>query len=373
MADTGLFGYGHAGNNDWQEAATNCADQIDPPPGANLGFLYVSDAHAGQFEAISALMTERTGVSNWVGTTGIGVCATGREYFDEPAIAAMVGHFPDDAFATFEEFGNDRATFLAGLGPRASSGDGHFALVHGDPRHPELMQQVPELAQSANCFLAGGLASSRGAYGHIAGAMTEGALSGVIFSADVPVATGLSQGCSPIGPAREITRCEDNIAIEIDGSPALDILREDIGEVLSRDLRRIGGYIFAAFPVAGSDRADYMVRNLVGIDEANGLLGIGAPLEVGDRIMFCRRDRQTAREDLDRMLDDLKRRATTPIKGAIYYTCLGRGPNMFDGESAELMAIRDKLGDIPLVGFFCNGEISHDRVYSYTGVLSLFL
>jgi len=26
-----------------------------------------------------------------------------------------------------------------------------------------------------------------------------------------------------------------------------------------------------------------------------------------------------------------------------------------------------------LVGFFCNGEISHNRVYGYTGVLSLYL
>ena len=25
------------------------------------------------------------------------------------------------------------------------------------------------------------------------------------------------------------------------------------------------------------------------------------------------------------------------------------------------------------VSFFCNGEISHNRVYGYTGVLSLFL
>jgi hypothetical protein len=31
------------------------------------------------------------------------------------------------------------------------------------------------------------------------------------------------------------------------------------------------------------------------------------------------------------------------------------------------------LSLVPLVGFAGNGEISHNRVYSYTGVLSLFL
>ncbi len=60
-------------------------------------------------------------------------------------------------------------------------------------------------------------------------------------------------------------------------------------------------------------------------------------------------------------------------KVPVYFTCLGRGPHMFGAQSADLAAIQDELGEVPLVGFFCNGEISHNRVYGYTGVLSLFL
>jgi small ligand-binding sensory domain FIST len=37
-----------------------------------------------------------------------------------------------------------------------------------------------------------------------------------------------------------------------------------------------------------------------------------------------------------------------------------------------MQAIRRVFGDIPIVGFFGNGEISNDRVYGYTGVLTLF-
>ncbi len=57
----------------------------------------------------------------------------------------------------------------------------------------------------------------------------------------------------------------------------------------------------------------------------------------------------------------------------VYLTCLGRGPNVFGARSADLAAIQGELGEVPLVGFFCNGEISHNRVYGYTGVLPLFL
>ena len=52
---------------------------------------------------------------------------------------------------------------------------------------------------------------------------------------------------------------------------------------------------------------------------------------------------------------------------------MARGPNMFGDEGKEMSLIRDHLGDLPLVGFYGNGEISNNRLYGYTGVLALFL
>ncbi|MFQ5958489.1 MAG: FIST C-terminal domain-containing protein [Alphaproteobacteria bacterium] len=368
------FKAGHASASDWYEAAEACAAQLDPPPaGANLGFVYVTDALAGNLGKITAHLVQRSGVRDWVGTTGIGICATGREYFGEPAVAAMVGCFPEGSFSLFERYGDDAEGFLAKRRAWLARSQARFGVVHADPRRPETPGLIPALADGADCFLVGGLASSRGQYAHVAGRLTDGALSGVLFSDEVPVATALTQGCAPIGPVHEISCSHQNIVIELDGRPALEVFREDIGEALAGDLERVGGHIFVAFPVAGSDRPDYMVRNLVGIDPDNDVIAVGAPLEEGQHIMFCRRDSETARADLGRMLADLKRRASEPAQGAVYFSCVGRGPNMFGAPSAELAAIEREIGDVPLVGFFCNGEISHNRLYGYTGVLSLFL
>ncbi len=41
---------------------------------------------------------------------------------------------------------------------------------------------------------------------------------------------------------------------------------------------------------------------------------------------------------------------------------------MFGPGSVELGTIREALGDVPLAGFFANGEIFHDRLYAFTGV-----
>ena len=81
---------------------------------------------------------------------------------------------------------------------------------------------------------------------------------------------------------------------------------------------------------------------------------------------------QTAEDDLLRMLAAIKAQLNTPIRGGVYYSCLGRGQHMFGAPNRELGLIRDTLGEVPLVGFFANGEISHNRLYGYTGVLTLF-
>ena len=242
-----------------------------------------------------------------------------------------------------------------------------------DPRTPGLTDLVAGLSARTSAFLVGGLTASRGAFAQVCGRVSQGGLSGALFAPEIEVVAGLSQGCSPIAPARRVTRGEGNVVMEIDGRPAFEVFTEDIGELLARDLRRVIGYVYAAFPIAESDTGDYLVRNLTGIDAERGWLAVGHQVEPGQRIMFCRRDHEAAVADLKRMLADVKRRATRPPRAGVYYSCVARGPNLFGPHSEELEMIRAELGDLPLVGFFANGEICHDRLYGYTGVLALFL
>jgi len=111
----------------------------------------------------------------------------------------------------------------------------------------------------------------------------------------------------------------------------------------------------------------------VGIDPANRLLAIGEMVRPGASVMFCKRDPGTANEDMERMLESMRKGLYTRPRGGVYYSCLGRGASLFGPDSGELKLLREGLGEFPLVGFFCNGEISHNRLYGYTGVLTLFL
>jgi small ligand-binding sensory domain FIST len=45
---------------------------------------------------------------------------------------------------------------------------------------------------------------------------------------------------------------------------------------------------------------------------------------------------------------------------------------MFESAAEEVGIVQSILGDIPMIGFYANGEIAGDRIYGYTGVLALF-
>ena len=60
------------------------------------------------------------------------------------------------------------------------------------------------------------------------------------------------------------------------------------------------------------------------------------------------------------------------LRGGLQYSRGGRGPNLPSDESGEATLIREAPGGLALVGFFCNGEISHNRLYGCAGVLTLY-
>ncbi len=386
------FRFAHSDAKDWSGIAKNLADGLGDglsggltegltgnggsgtgPGESFLGFLYVTDVIAEDLSSILTYLRQTTGIEDWVGTVGIGICASGVEYFDRPAAVAMVAGLPEDSYFIFptieqgtEDLTDEGKAWIDRVSPP-------FGIVHGDPNNQGAADLIQDLGLATSGFLVGGLSASRTAHAQVAGQVTEGGLSGVMFSPAVEVATGLSQGCLPVGASHVVSDSLDNVIIGLDGEKALDVFKSDVGELLARDLKRAAGYIHAAFPIEGSDTGDYLVRNLIGIDPERGWLAVGQDVQAGDRVMFVRRDPKSAEEDLASMIENLKKRLPGPPRGGIYFSCVARGPNLFGEEGKELSLIRDLMGDFPLVGFFGNGEISNNRLYGYTGVLALFL
>lgn len=379
-------------------AAGLCLAQIDglaQQPGygtqANLGFVYFTEAYAAHAEELLAWCRAQTGVTDWVGSVGIGIAASGAEYMDEPALVMLVGWLPPGSFQVFS--GRMRPPALTA---RTASGAwaAQTALVHADPGTPDLPDLIDDMAgkvRSGSLF--GGLSSSRGTLVQIANGCLSGGLSGAVFGSEVPVLTRVSQGCNPLGAVHVVTRGEDNLIATLDDRPALDVLLEDYHleahvaapaaaprEVLLRAARNtLCGFL----PEGPDDKpvrwGEAEVRHLIGVDPHNRVLAVAEHVATGARLQFCQRNGVAARLDLVRAVSELRdacedlEGGLAAVRGALYVSCVGRGAALFGRQAAELDIIRAHLGDIPLAGFFANGEIAGSRLYGYTGVLTLFV
>jgi len=411
-----VFSYAHATHPQWEMACTLVLAQLRGQMSSSLhavtptlALLYITDHYADQAQDIlDHLSAELPSVTDWSGTVGVGIAANNVEYFDEPALAVMLLDLPSDQYRVF-----------SGVSPLGLGFEAHTALVHADGETADLSELLAEMAARTDTgYLFGGLCSSRSrnvqfalaADGTVSGqgrasGVFSGGLSGVAFGPDVALISRVTQGCKPISPAHVITESKTNVVLQLDGEPALDVLLRDLDISLDEPQQAMqtvrNTLVGLARPPTGSDSAavrktgnfgsDVLVRHIIGLDPGHGGVALSEYAHVGGQLAFCQRNMQAARADLTRICAEIREElspeeelAPAPggapasaggqraIAGAIYVSCTGRGGPHFGGPSAEMQIVRRALGDVPLVGFFGNGEIAHEHLYGFTGVLTVF-
>lgn len=393
-----------AAGTDWRDTSKNVLEKLDgirtDQDGFNFGFLYVSDHLADDMNSILTLFKSVLKIDHWVGSVGMGVLGCGQSFVDQPAISAMIGRFDKDSFCIFPAKGDDQSVVSEWL----ESHTPMLGVVHGDPMSEEDPQEVlRDLSESTQSFLVGGLSSSRKGHYQIADEIYENSICGAFFKDNIQVSTAISQGCHPIGKAHTITKTDENVILEIDNRPALDVLQDDLRAYYSSendiDLGSLtlnmsdlessdqippefkclfSGNIHAAFPFSQSDQNDYMVRSLAGVYAEENSIAVAENIDVGMQILFSSRDSKSVVTDLSQALVQLQKRVTAERgsfspKAALYISCVARGfsedPNT---EETETDLIQDVFGPVPMVGFYAGGEISNARLYGYTGVIALF-
>jgi small ligand-binding sensory domain FIST len=136
--------------------------------------------------------------------------------------------------------------------------------------------------------------------------LTTGAV-GVMCSEDVPIRAVVSQGCRPIGMPLTITSAERNLAHELAGRPAMERLQEIVQAATDADRRLMREGLHVGIVVdehrLDFERGDFLVRNLLGVDQSTGSLAISEPVEVGQTVQFQVRDAGAADEDLRCLLE----------------------------------------------------------------------
>ena len=327
----------------------------------------------------------RSGAAALVGCTAAGVVGDGRGAEGVPAVSVWAAVLPGARLRTFDLEVLPAADGLAVVGmptPRGADdpeGADAAVLLLADPYSFPADEFVASAGARAHGLpFLGGLVSGPGRAGtprlFVDGRVVERGAVGVVLGGDVSVQPLVAQGCRPVGPTMTVTAADGPLLVELAGRPALMKVREVLAGLDPEDqaLATTGLHVGLAVDEYAEEHelGAFLVRPVLGVEPARGAVAVGEAVELGRTVRLHVRDAETAREDLRRHLRAARRGRLRTVDGALLFTCTGRGARMLGSSAADVVAVRDGLGGVPVAGFFAAGEIgpvgSRSHLHGFT-------
>jgi small ligand-binding sensory domain FIST len=355
--------------NALQEVIACATAQLQAKP--DLGFVFISTHHASAAQRVATeLAPLLSSPENLLGCTGEAIVARGRECEEDPAISLWLASLPQTSITTMHlEFQRTPEGNAIGGWPESLSGawpEGSCLLALGEPYSfpaDVMLEQLNE--DRPGTPVIGGMASGGHAPGrnpliHGDRVYHEGAVVAHL-SGGVRVRTVVSQGCRPIGKPFVVTRSERNVVYQLGGRPALDQLKEIFQTLPTREQLLVNRGLHLGRVVSEYrdhfEQGDFLIRNVVGGDSTTGAIAVGDYIRTGQTVQFQIRDAESADAELRQLLAVVRDTPGSGPRGALLFTCNGRGTRLFPQPHHDAGAVEQVLGDIPLAGFFAQGEM----------------
>jgi small ligand-binding sensory domain FIST len=350
----------------------------------SLAVLFASAHFLGAADALLAATSKALNKLPLIGCVGEAVAGGAREVESEPAVSLWLGAGlgPVETFAMEYIRTPGGGAYGGYLFPREPQG---AHLLIADPYTFPADALLAHLNdKSPGAVVMGGMAgaASRPRQSRLFRddrVLSAGAVGVHLPNAEVhPL---VAQGCRPIGDAYIITRADGNLIHELGGRPPLVRLREMAAALPSRDQELLAqglqlGVVIDEYR-AEPGQGDFLIRGVVGADPDSGAIAVGDQIQVGQTVQFHVRDAQSADEDLRRALErESEALGGRRPAGALLFTCNGRGSRLFNQPDHDAALIAATLGDIPVAGFFCAGELGpvggQNFLHTFTASIAVF-
>jgi small ligand-binding sensory domain FIST len=353
----------------------------------DVAFLFVSPAYGDGIGRGGRRLRKATGARHVLGCTGAGVCETDGELENGPVLSLLLASLPGAELRSFRIRNNeleglrDAPQVCQRVGADPSSGPWFVVLT--DPFTLDTDDLLRRLGDAYPLSpVVGGLASGGtrpGLHQLYADDFAPRAGGVGLAVTGAPIRPIVSQGCRPVGRRFIVTRCRNNAIQRLSGRPALEAIQDAVAAFSpgDRHLARTSLLLGRVSHEAQDDfgRGDFLIRPIVGADADEGSVVVADRMRVGQTVQLQLRDHDTATEDLNLALAEVVASGPPP-RGALLFSCAGRGTNLFHAPDHDVQAVRRHAGDIPLSGFFCNGEIGtvagRSFVHGFTASVALF-
>ena len=387
-------GSGYSDHANSIEAANSATKQALENAGINKAdwaIVFCTFPHRANYQEILNIVCKITQTKNVSGCSAIGVLSNHGETEARAGIVVLVVSSPTIHSKPFVIYqlgaGGEKAGEEIGELLKSDKTSNSLLALLPDPFHihPEILFKGVE-SKLGNVPIVGATASEdpriNDTFEFCGENVASGAVSGLLLDGEFSYKVDITQGCKLIGPPCVVTGANKNIITELDGEVPFEVLKKRIPNGLLEDPMDILRLLFVAFPPepdqAEINGSEYLVRNLIGVDQKSGHVAVPQNVNVGQSIGFTLRNPEMAREDLKQMLKRISsnQNPEKPFKFGLYFNCCARGSSLYGHEGIDTAYATSVLGDIPFIGFFGNSEFApiqnKNHLFTYTGVLVLF-
>ncbi len=355
----------------------------------DLTCLFFSGHYAEKAEVLCTTIRGMLHSTLLIGCSGEGIIVGGQEFEEAPAVALWAAVLPGTTLTPvrmpFETLEFDLNETYWPDHPVQDSASPPVLLMFADPFTTPVKGALASLADERPDMRAiGGLAGGGREPGEHRLVLNEGVydrgLVGCVLSGGVQVATVISQGCRPIGERFIVTRSEHNLIFELGGQPALEQLQQTFDRLTPEEQRSAHHALHLGLAMNEHrdrfERGDFLVRNLIGADRNTGSIAVGDTVQEGQTVQFHLRDAEAASEDLAVLLDRARTSLAKPVRGALVFSCCGRGHHMFGRLHHDASSVQHCFAESTVAGFFCQGEIGpvgdQNFLHGYTASVAVF-
>lgn len=373
------------------KAATQAAMKQAGIGKADWVIVFCTFPHRARYEEILKTVSRYADTGNISGCSAIGVLSNFGEIEAQPGIVVLAvssSGIKSKPFMIHQlGAGGEKSGEEIGDMLKSSKGTNSILTLLPDPFHihPELLFKGIK-SKLGSIPIVGATASEdpriNDTFGFYGDTVASGAVSGVLLNGDFSYKVDITQGCQLVGPPCVVTGSNKNIISELDGEPAFEVMKKRIPNGILESHEDILRLLFAAFPTEAGQKSitggDYLVRNLIGVDQRSGYIAVPQNVKEGHIIGFALRNPEMAREDLKQMLSRLvsAQNPERPYRFGLYFNCCARGSSLYGHQGIDTAYISSALGDLPFIGFFGNSEFAPLRntnhLFTYTGVMVLF-
>ena len=377
-------GVGYSHNNSTVEAieqAVTTAMSNAKIAKADLVFVFATVNYVSEYQQIFRGIKDISGSDCLVGCSGMSVLTSSGEFEGQSTIAVLVVRSDQFSIYPFLETKSDATSIGAIIDSHVSVEDNSLLTIFPDIRNAlpkQLIQKTEE--HQFKVPIVGAAASGNPTTGQIhqwcREKMVEASVSGALLTGSFHMEVGVAQGCQPFGKASEITRADGNKILELNETPALEVLQKSLELLTEEDMRRSGGMVFLGMAMDDSNRSpeigDYLIRNIVSIDRDSSAVESAEHITEGQIVRFHLRTRYTARQEIQTIIDRMSQKTQRhPPAFGLYFNCLGRGTGLYGEKNYDIGVIKAKFPDLPIIGFFGNAEYApignRNFMHAYTG------